>query len=197
MGTVFFGMQYVLDEWNESNKVTPQKLAQLMMDEDKKAFDEMREKTMERLEFRGNFTGLDFSEWNLSNIVFDDSSFAGANLTKANLFNSSFKNVNLNGAHLEESNLDESDLEGAFMGAANLKNASLRVANLKDAHMMGANLQGVNLEFSNLKNIDLFYATLEGANLYGVQNFQISEQEAQTWKIIIDKSNRFYDGHGE
>lgn len=64
-------------------------------------------------------------------------------------------------------------------------------------NLLGANLQGAYLEFSNLKNLDLFHSTLEGANLHGVQNFQISEQEAQTWKIIIYKPNRFYDDSDE
>ena len=83
----------------------------------------------------------DFTNYDLSEIIFWDAYLYMTNFTVA---------------YLVEANLEGANLEGA-----NLSNAILNGANLVGANLVGANLEGANL----------YYASLEGACLEGAVGF--------------------------
>lgn len=98
-----------------------------------------------------DFSGLDLS---------------AANLSQLNLTGVDFSRTLLRGANLQRTDLSFANLCGAHLEKADLTDASLFHANLRRARLDEANLQGADLRSANLTNAKLFGANLSDADLW-------------------------------
>lgn len=102
-----------------------------------------------------NFSGVDLSFANLSQIDLREADlsravFIGANLERANLEFANLYGANLENADLTDACLFYANLRRAKLCNANLKGADLRSANLTDAKLTGADLSDADLWAANL-----------------------------------------------
>jgi uncharacterized protein YjbI with pentapeptide repeats len=107
-----------------------------------------------------DFTGADFSGFDLNNVDlrgFDlsSSNLSGTNLRKASLGGTCLRNTNLSGASLHCANLDSAILSGATLTKANLSYAHLKRAHLENADLTEAILSGAKFDTANLGNANL------------------------------------------
>ena len=107
-----------------------------------------------------NFDYADFSDADLKQIDFSNSSLQGANLIGSNLKKTIFRAASLQGA-----NLGKADLQSTNLVMANLQGTMLRMANLQGANLFKANLQGAFLGQAKLQSAIFLAAKLQGANL--------------------------------
>ena len=128
------------------------------------------------------FTGANFSNANLLNVVsrysyWSEVNFANANLSNiifygANLADADFNGANLSGANLASSNVEGTDLSQATLTgviSGGLTGTPILPAGwiISGGYLIGP---GANLQGANLSGVDLTGADLTGANLSGVRS---------------------------
>lgn len=116
---------------------------------------------------RADFSGMDLSGQDLSDVDFRRAIFTATNLSDADL-----TDANLSEAWLEESNLRGADLTRTDFSHANLKGADLQDADMEDTVFSHADLSSVSLLRANVNDTkfngaDLSYAVLSKLNLSG------------------------------
>jgi hypothetical protein len=102
-----------------------------------------------------NFSGINLSFADLSEIDLQGADLSRAVLVGANLERANLAFATLYGANLEQANLAKdsffyANLRQSKLGNANLNGADLRAANLADAHLTGADLSDADLWAANL-----------------------------------------------
>ena len=139
----------------------------------------------------GDYSGLDFSGRDLSQIDIRYTQFRGSTLKDTDFYGSILNGVNFHSANMEGCYLEECSILESDFSYANLKNASLmfaepeiltaeeepsvskllparfRYADLTDADLNGANLAGADFTEANLTGADFTGANLTGADFTG------------------------------
>ena len=112
------------------------------------------------------FSGLEFSQANLSGSSLENADLSEARFEGADLFKAHLEGVNLYNAHFEEAYFYGAHLEGAYLREAHLEGAALPWAHVKGTICYEAHLEGANLRLANLEGADLLEAHLEGSDLW-------------------------------
>ncbi len=146
---------------------------------------------------KGDLTGWDFSQQDLTDAVLDRSTLVNVDWTAAKLNRTSFYVAHLGGADLSGAELTGTDFTAAYLTGANFSNCSLPAvsfhqAKLGSADFSGANLAGndlaladltgTNLSGADLRDASFHFATLTGANLMGalISGARFSESDGFT-----------------
>lgn len=142
--------------------------------------------------FRGDISGMDLRDANLSGVNFSGVCLNGADLRDARLIGANFEDAqlidcDLRGACLDDANFKKADLARANLGPPDLYDETLKrtdiyrksefITSLRNAYFIGANLEDItaervsaekaNFAGANFKHADLKRANLRGANLNG------------------------------
>ncbi|MGB7445206.1 MAG: pentapeptide repeat-containing protein [Coleofasciculaceae cyanobacterium] len=145
---------------------------------------------LERLIFRFDLSGVNFSDANLIEANLNTINLSQVNFEQADLNRAKLKQVNLSGANLSGANLRLTDLRRANLRDANLKGCKLGGANLSGADLRGADLGESDLTVTNLNSANLSQVNLTRAKLIATQaldtNFHgaiLTETEIENWQI--------------
>lgn len=142
----------------------------------------------DRDDMRADFSGVDFTGWNLRgarlidgdltevnlrgvdlyDVDLDGLELEGADLTRAHLAECDFKKVGLLGTYLCEANASDSDFRGVSMMYADLSGADLRASNFSSADLSHADMSAANLRDADLRGANLAGAMFGDADLSGV-----------------------------
>jgi uncharacterized protein YjbI with pentapeptide repeats len=137
-----------------------------------------------------NLTGADLSGANLSEAQLIDTDLSEADLSKANLSEAYFAEAKLNGANLVGANLTK-----AHLGNANFNSADLSGANLREAYLLGTDLGEANLSNAKLMSAEVIEANLSGADLREAKLNGANLSGADLSKANLRKADLGYYGY--
>jgi uncharacterized protein YjbI with pentapeptide repeats len=131
-----------------------------------------------------DFTGCDFSGFQLADAQLDSASFRRVNLHSANLQNASLCRVHMSEAKTYWANLSGAKLIEADLANAHLDNTNLTGADLSGANCRSATFSGSRFNGAKLRGTDLTNADFRGADLTGV-DFSDAILEGLQWDAAI------------
>lgn len=151
----------------------------------------LKEASIDKDSFGGNFKNYDLVEKNLIGGYFPDCNFCHCNLQKAKFQRAILNNSQLDDAKLALANLADanlyiaslvnSDLSGVNLSRVNLRYANLQHADLQDAILLNTDLQGANLYRANLAG-----AIFDRTNLYRARNVNLTGAYLDDFSIDTD-----------
>ena len=137
---------------------------------------------------KGDFTGVDLSDEDLTGLnaegaLLSGARFSGCNLSGADLSGAALAGADFTGADLRDAKLEEADLTRADLTRAVLRGAVLDNATFEDAVLIEANLEkaslvGVEASRSNLADAKLRGATLDAGEFSRANFTRVDAREA-------------------
>lgn len=146
------------------------------------------------IDFHGDWSGINFSGVNLSRSNFSEIDFSGANLSEADLSETNLREAQLINTDLSFADLSKADLNEAYLTDANVRIAKLAGANLKKAHLANAcfllaDLSGANLSEAYLLGANLVRANLRKANLSSAEVIEANLSRANLSESSLKGAN--------
>lgn len=133
-------------------------------------------------DFRGfNFSGLDLSNLNLTNAIFDYATLIGTNLRKSCMNNVSAAYANFHNADMQEVEAIDADFEGAHF-----RDTTMYGINAYRSRFVQCDMRGVNAAHAVFDNADFSMTNMRGANLRNAQTDSTTFYDATLFDAVLN-----------